>query len=95
MLADRITVARGGHIDGYETMVQTYLCLIRELDEKYPDLRLRSLSPRNLVVRLADKPFGNQLGLLVRIHEKVRYAEIEPTEEGLYQYPHRDGRALI
>jgi hypothetical protein len=31
----------------------------------------------------ADQPYGDQLTLLVEIHEKVRYADHESTEDDL------------
>lgn len=83
MIADEVTVINEGQIDGGETMALTYRRLVKELDAKNPDLRLRSRTPRNLAVLFADRPYSDQLGVLVGIHEKIRYAEHEPTEEDI------------
>lgn len=85
MIADMVTATHEGRIDGYETIAQTYRRLVQELQAKNPDLRLRSQTPRNLALLFADQPFGDQLEALVEIHEKVRYAEREPTDEDLHR----------
>ena len=83
MIADRITITDGGGVNRHESIGQIYRQLVRELEEKNPDLRLRWRTPRNLARMFADQPYGDQLTLLVEIHEKVRYADHESTEDDL------------
>ncbi|HIH04550.1 MAG TPA: DUF4129 domain-containing protein [Methanoregulaceae archaeon] len=85
LIANQIPVTSGGQIDGYTTIAQTYRRVVRELEARNPDLQLKSRTPRNLVALFADRPFGAQLAVLVGIHEKVWYAEHEPTDEDLDQ----------
>lgn len=82
-MTERFTVTVEGRIDGYETIARTYLGLVQQLEEKNPHLKLRSCTPRKLAAQLADEPYGDQLAELVRIHEKVRYADHDATESDL------------
>ena len=84
MMAEHATVTKEGRVDMSETVAQIYRLLVRELEVKNPDLRLRSRTPRNLAVLFADRPFGDQTGVFIGVHEKVRYAEHDPTEEDLH-----------
>lgn len=70
-------------VDGRETITRLYRRLVRELDARHPGERLRSLTPRELAARYAGGPAGEELGALVRVHERVRYAGLEPTEENI------------
>jgi hypothetical protein len=83
LIADRITITDGGGVNRHESIGQIYRQLVRELEGKNPDLRLRWRTPRDLVRMFADQPYGDQLTLLVEIHEKVRYADHESTEDDL------------
>lgn len=83
VIADQIPVIMEGGVDGCQTIAQTYRQVVRELEARNPDLQLRSRTPRNLAALFADRPFGDQLAVLVGIHEKVWYAEDEPTDEDL------------
>ena len=91
MIADRATVIKEGHVDGYETIAQTYRQLVRELEERRPALRLRSRTPRDLALLFADQPCGDHIAVLVGIHERIRYAEHKSTEDDL----HRTREAFI
>lgn len=82
-IADMVTMRTDGGIAGDRTIVSTYRRLVQELEAKNPDLRLRARTPRDLAVLFADRPFGPELKVLVAIHEKVVYAEQDPTAEDL------------
>lgn len=70
-------------VDGRETITRLYRRLVRELDARHPGERLRSLTPRELAARFRGEAVGEELGALVRVHERVRYAGLEPTEEDI------------
>lgn len=90
-LADEFTVTTEEGVDGYATIAKTYIGLVQELEAKNPHLRLHSLTPRKLAAQFSDLPYGEPLAEIVRIHEKVRYAEHDPTETDF----HRVREALI
>lgn len=83
LIADRATIPGGDGVNRYESIGQIYRQLVREMEGNNPDLRLRWRTPRDLARMFADQPYGDQLALLVEIHEKVRYADHEATEEDL------------
>ena len=70
-------------VDGREAVTRLYRRLVRELDARHPGALLLSLTPRELAARFAAGPAGDELGALVRVHERVRYAGLEPTEEDI------------
>ncbi|MEN6341121.1 MAG: DUF4129 domain-containing protein, partial [Methanospirillum sp.] len=70
-------------VDGREAVTRLYRRLVRELDLRHPGERLLSLTPREIGARFADGPAGEALRELVRVHERVRYAGAEPTEEDI------------
>jgi hypothetical protein len=70
-------------VDGREAVTRLYRRLVRELDLRHPGERLRSFTPREIAARFAGAPVGDALGQLVRVHERVRYAGLEPTEEDI------------
>ena len=70
-------------VDGREAVTRLYRRLARELDARHPGELLLSLTPRELAARFAARPAGEDLGALVRVHERVRYAGHEPTEEDI------------
>ncbi len=70
-------------VDGREAVTRLYRRLVRELDLRHPGELLLSLTPRELAARFAGAPAGEALGRLVRVHERVRYAGLEPTEEDI------------
>jgi hypothetical protein len=84
-IADQFTVTNEDGVDGYETIARTYSQLVRELEAKSPKLQLRSRTPRKLAAQFADQPYGDQLAVLVEIHERVRYAKHEPTDEDIHR----------
>ncbi len=70
-------------VDGRETITRLYRRLVRELDARHPGEHLRSFTPREIAARFAGGPVGEVLARLVRVHERVRYAGLEPTEEDI------------
>ena len=66
-----------------EAVTRLYRRLVRELDARHPGGLLLSLTPRELAARFAAGPAGEGIGRLVSVHERVRYAGHEPTEEDI------------
>lgn len=82
-MADDVMVTIGGLIDGRKTINETYRRLVWEMEARNPDLHLRAETPRIIAKTFADRLFGEQLAILVGIHEKVQYAENDATDEDL------------
>ncbi|MEN6518352.1 MAG: DUF4129 domain-containing protein [Methanospirillum sp.] len=70
-------------VDGREAVTRLYRRLVRELDLRHPGELLLSFTPREIAARFAAGPAGEPLSRLVRVHERVRYAGLEPTEEDI------------
>jgi len=70
-------------VDGREAVTRLYRRLVRELDARHPGQALPSLTPREIAARFASGPTGGDLATLVRVHERVRYAGCDPTEEDI------------
>jgi hypothetical protein len=70
-------------VDGREAITRLYRRLVRELDARNPGCHLRSKTPREIADRFAAAPCGVRLTDLVGIHERIRYAGREPTEEDI------------
>ncbi len=82
-IADTVVMTVDGRIDGRATIKETYRRLVFEMDARHPDLHLRSETPRDLSELFAKWPYGPQLKRLVEVHEKIQYAENNPTEDDL------------
>lgn len=70
-------------VDGREAITRLYRRLVRELDLRHPGCHLRSETPREIADRFAATPYGVRLTDLVGIHERIRYAGQQPTEEDI------------
>ena len=70
-------------VDGREAITRLYRRLVRELDVRNPGCHLRSKTPREIADRFAAAPCGVRLTDLVGVHERIRYAGREPTEEDI------------
>ncbi|WP_440949188.1 DUF4129 domain-containing protein [Methanosphaerula subterraneus] len=70
-------------VDGREAITRLYRRLVRELDARNPGCHLRSKTPREIADRFAAAPCGVRLTDLVGVHERIRYAGREPTEEDI------------
>jgi hypothetical protein len=70
-------------VDGREAVTRLYRRLVRELDARHPGQYLFSFTPRELAARFAADPVGGELAVLVRVHERVRYAGERPMEEDI------------
>lgn len=70
-------------VDGREAITRLYRRLVRELDARNPGCHLRSKTPREIAALFAAAPCGVRLTDLVGVHERIRYAGREPTEEDI------------
>jgi hypothetical protein len=70
-------------VDGREAITRLYRRLVRELDTRNPGRHLRSKTPREIAAHFAAASYGIRLTDLVGVHERIRYAGREPTEEDI------------
>ena len=70
-------------VDGREAITRLYRQLVRELDARNPGVHIRSKTPREIAGHFAAEPYGLRLTDLVGIHERIRYAGRQPTEEDI------------